>query len=215
MVALVASTLTGCGGGEGSAVPTPPASPSPTSIAPPTGSAYAVVPEPGRTLGATPVPTAIDLQGYRLAVVTPDDSAASRRLLGAARAFATESGAALRVFAAQPGGDPVGAALAEAVASEPDLVVGLGEGVADVFSFETAQLLDQQFLVVGAQLAEPTENVTAVIWPGATGRGSAAGPDGVLDPATATEPRGRDALAVGVESVRRGETGIVLQLPSH
>jgi hypothetical protein len=207
---VAGAVLAGCGGDEATTSPTT----GDPSVAAPTGTAYAAVPEPGRTLAATPAGPA-EVRGFRLAVVVPDRSAVSRRLLAATQAFADDGGAVLQVFTARGGGDPVGTALAEAVASGADLVVGLGEGVVDVFTFETAQLLDQQFLVVGAQLAEPTENVTAVIWPGATGRGAAAAPDGELDPDAATEQRGSQALAVGVDAVRRGETGVVLRLPSQ
>jgi hypothetical protein len=51
-------------------------------------------------------------------------------------------------------------------------VAGAGIGVIDAFSLLTAQHLAQEFLVVGAQLPEPTENVTSVLWPGALLRGS-------------------------------------------
>ena len=131
----------------------------------------------------------------------------------AARAFAADSGAALSAFVAPtPDVDGVASALERAIADDPDLVVGLGAGVVDLFSFETAQRLDRQFLLVGAQLAEPTDNVTAVIWDGATSRGSAASPDGEIDDARVPESVGEAALAAGVASIRDGVTGVVLHL---
>lgn len=175
--------------------------------------AYEVVPEPGRTIAATPPENVEALVGYRIAVVTRDDSASSTALLDAARLFAQERRAELLEFPAEaPDIDGVDAALDRALAADPDLIVGLGAGIVDLFSFETAQLLDQEFLIIGAQLAEPTDNVTAVIWDGATSRGSAASADDVLDDGAVTEERGVDALAVGVASIDAGVTGVVLHL---
>jgi hypothetical protein len=107
--------------------------------------------------------------------------------------------------AAAAGDDPVGDAFDQATGAHADVVVGLGDGILDVFDFETGKLLDQQFLIVGGQLAEPTHNVTAVIWPGATSREPG-------DVGSVTESRGVDALGAGVESIRDGLSGIVLRL---
>lgn len=171
------------------------------------------MPAPGRTIAATPSEDVEALAGYRIAVVTRDGSASSTALLAAARRFAQERNAELLEFPADaPDIDEVDAALNRALAADPDLVVGIGAGVVDLFSFETAQLLERQFLVVGAQLAEPTDNVTAVIWDGATSRGSAAAADGTLDESAITQQRGVDALAVGVASITAGVTGVVLHL---
>ncbi len=165
-----------------------------------------VAPAPGRTIEATPG-AMTDLAGYRIAVVVPDDSAGSDTLLAAVRRFAESSGADLQEFIAPVSSDdPVGEALVEAIDSGADVVVGLGEGVVGVFDFETGKILDQQVLVIGGQLAEPTENVTAVIWPGATAREPS-------DDESVTIERGVDALAAGVTSIRAGETGVVLSLP--
>lgn len=179
----------------------------------PTDAAYETVPEPGRTIEATPSASVSGLDGYRIAVIVPDISAGSVALLSAARAVAGANGANLREFPVdEEGEDPVGAALERALSARPDLIVGLGDGVVDVFSFESAQRLDQQFLVIGAQLAEPTGNVTAVVWDGATSRGSAAGPDGELDAVSITEERGEDAFEAGLASIQDGTTGVVLHL---
>jgi hypothetical protein len=53
----------------------------------------------------------------------------------------------------------------------PDLVICAGNALVDALALVTASHLDQQFLVVGAQLPEPTVNVTAAIWRGASSRG--------------------------------------------
>lgn len=170
----------------------------------PTGGDAAVVPAPGRTIEVVP-PAIAELRGYRIAVVVPDDPEAET-LLTAARAFADVSGAELVEFpAAKDGDDPVGEALAAAIDADADVVVGLGEGVVGVFDFETGKVLHQEMLVIGGQLAEPTENVTAVIWPGATAREPS-------DPESVTVERGVDALTAGVMSIRDGVTGVVLSL---
>ncbi|MFD2795150.1 hypothetical protein ACFS27_16450 [Promicromonospora vindobonensis] len=178
----------------------------------PTGAAHEIVPEPGRTIEAPPASIS-GLDGYQIAAIIPDASAASAALLSASRAVVSENGANLHEFPVdEDGEDPVGAALDRALAMRPDLIVGLGDGVVDVFSFESAQRLDQQFLIVGAQLAEPTDNVAAVVWDGATSRGSAASSDGELDDASITEERGEDAFEAGLASIQDGITGAVLHL---
>jgi hypothetical protein len=200
---LVALTvlLSGCSVSEDDVVPEP------------TSAAYERVPESGRTIDATPPASVSDLDGYRIAAVVPDTSAGSVALLSAARAVASANGANLREFPVdEEGEDPVGAALDRALGTRPDLIVGLGDGVVDVFGFESAQRLGQQFLVVGAQLAEPTDNVTAVVWDGATSRGSAAGPDGDLVDASITEQRGEAAFRAGLASIQDETTGVVLYL---
>ena len=178
----------------------------PGATVPPTGTASAeVLPVPGRTIAAAPTDIG-DLNGYRIAVVIPDTSDASERLLAAAREVASSAGADLVELPADlTGADPVGAALEEALAADADLVVGLGDGVIGVFDIETGKALDQQVLVIGGQLAEPTENVTAVIWPGATAREAS-------DDAAVTVERGVDALAAGIASIREGVSGVVLSL---
>ncbi|MBY0690126.1 hypothetical protein [Microbacterium marinilacus] len=205
---LVGALLSGCAAG-GNAAPSP-AAPSPAA---PSGAAYDVVPEPGRTIDAAPSATLERLDGYRIAVIVPDDSTTSSVLLSAARTVAGERGADLVELPVDASAaDPIGQALERALEVQPDVIAGLGEGVVDVLGFESAQLLDQQFLVVGAQLAEPTENVTAVIWDGATSRGSSAGADGDLDASSVTPQRGEAAFETGLASVRDGQTGIVLHL---
>jgi hypothetical protein len=171
----------------------------------PSGDEAGAVPAPGRTIEAAPSPIS-DLRGYRIAVVIPDDSEASETLLTAVHTFADDSGAELVEFPAATGGDdPVGEALAAAVDADADVVVGLGEGVVGVFDFETGKVLHQEVLVIGGQLAEPTENVTSVIWPGATAREP-------TDDESVTVERGVDALTAGITSVRDGVTGVVLSL---
>jgi uncharacterized protein YcbX len=77
----------------------------------------------------------------------------------------------------------------------PDLVICAGNALVDALALVTASHLDQQFLVVGAQLPEPTVNVTAAVW----------------RDAFTTEDAGA-AIRAGVASVLNDLTGIVISL---
>lgn len=179
----------------------------------PTGPAYEVVPEPGRTVPATPPSTLSGFDGAHFAVVIPDDSAVSTSLLRATREVAQDAGAQLTEFRAEGGSDGAREkALRAAIDAEPDVIIGLGEGSVDTFDTESAQWLDRQFLIVGAQLAEPTANVTAVVWSGATSRGSAASADDDTDGSVVPDQRGRRAVAAGLDSIADDSMGIVLFL---
>ncbi|GGM37590.1 BMP family ABC transporter substrate-binding protein [Promicromonospora citrea] len=151
--------------------------------------------------------------GSTVVLVTRGDDAATATLTDAVRQHADAHGADLTVLRARDD-DEVERRIDEAVASSADLVVGAGDGVVDVFSLVTAQYLGTQFLVVGAQLPEPTHNVTAVVWPGAEFRGTGLGNE-AADPASVTPERARDAVGAGVASVRHGLTGIVVELPAR
>ena len=76
----------------------------------------------------------------------------------------------------------------------------------------TANHLEQQFLVVGAELAEPTQNVTAVDWRGASFRGEGLGMSSAYDPASFTAARCGAAVRAGVAAVLNDVTGIVVWL---
>src|SRR5258705_7120265 len=65
--------------------------------------------------------------------------------------------------------------ITKAVEMGPDLIISAGNGLIDPLALVTASHLPQQFLVVGAELAEPTHNVTAVDWSGASFRGEGLG----------------------------------------
>jgi hypothetical protein len=204
---VFALTLTACDATDTAAsVPEPSAS----SAAP--AASDSAVPEPGRTIEASDVAPAGDLQGIRIAVVVPDDGAASVALRDAVRAFAAAQGLVLDEFAATADAASLDSAFRQALATEPHVVVGLGAGIVDEFAYESSQWLDQEFLLLGAQVAEPTSNVTAVIWDGATSRGSGAPADGDLDDTTVTAARATQALTAGLASVLAGTSGVVLRL---
>jgi hypothetical protein len=145
--------------------------------------------------------------------VTVEGAVDGTDLLAGARDFAARSGAELTEFtAASAEIEDVASAVDQATATGPQVVVGLGDGAVDAFSVVTAERLEQQFLVIGGQLPEPTNNVTAVVWDGASSRGSIAGPDAGTTEESVTEERVATALGVGVDSILDGRTCVVLWL---
>ncbi|QEO14893.1 BMP family ABC transporter substrate-binding protein [Agromyces intestinalis] len=167
-----------------------------------------VEPEPGSWAGVVPP------SGYRVVLITAGDDPASTAVADGVRVWAARTGVALDERTAVDD-DGVEARIEEAVALAPDLVVGAGAGVVDVFALLTAQHLGQQFLVVGAQLAEPTENVTSVIWDGAAFRGTGLAAASEPTAEAITPARASDAIEAGVASVLHGHTGIVLHLSTR
>lgn len=148
--------------------------------------------------------------GYTMVLIARGDDATTATLTAAVEHYAAAHGADLTVLPARSD-DEVEQRIDEAVAAAPDLVVGVGDGVVDVFALITAQYLDTDFLLVGSQLPEPTHNVTAVTWPGAEFRGTGLGNDGA-DPGAVTPERAREALSAGTASVLHDLTGIVIEL---
>ena len=122
---------------------------------------------------------------------TPDQDAGERRD-GVGR------GGARRASRPSPPRSPTSSSRASAAAIDlaPDLIISAGNDLVDPLALVTANHLDQQFLVVGAELAEPTANVTAADWTGASFRGEGLGMSSTYDPATFT-PRARRARRPG------------------
>jgi hypothetical protein len=81
---------------------------------------------------------------------------------------------------------------------------------ADLGEVAVLNPLDQQFLIVGAELAEPTGNVTAADWTGASFRGEGLGVPSTYDPASFTPERAGRAIRAGVAAVLNHLTGIVV-----
>jgi hypothetical protein len=174
-------------------------------IATPTPEAT-ITPSPGSWAHAPGV------DDYRVIVISADDRPATTTVATAIRDWAAAENADL-TFLAAADDDQVESRITEAVAEAPDLVIGAGAGVVDVFSLLAPQHLAQQFLVIGAQLPEPTENSTAVVWKGATFRGTGISTEEDSDPSAVTPERAADAIAAGVASIQWGLTGIVVALP--
>ena len=145
--------------------------------------------------------------GYRVVLLTTGDDAPTTTIRTAVSEWAGEVGADLRTVRAN---SAIIDGAVEAMDMHPDLIVIAGHDLIDPMAIVTANHLDQQFLVVGAELAEPTGNVTAADWTGASFRGEGLGAASGYDPATFTPERAGAALRAGVASVLSGMTGIVL-----
>lgn len=209
----LALTLTACFASVPGRSPSTSTSSAAPVVSTPSTATAPSLPAPGRTVEATVPNGAVDLRGARIAVVFPDDSETSRVLGEALRGFVTANGLVLDEFVADGDATSIDAAFARALATAPDVVAGVGASAVDVFAYNSPQWLDQDFLLLGAQVAEPTANVTAVIWDGATSRGSGAPADGELDDTAVTVERATAAVAVGLSTVLSGESGVVLRLP--
>ncbi len=162
-----------------------------------------IAPEPGSWDAITP------RDGYRVALVTRGDDAPTRTLVAAVREWAEAEDVDLRTVEPATPADLV-PALAEAVGMGADLVISAGDDLVDPLALVSANHLDQQFLVVGAEIPEPTGNVTAVDWTGASYRGANAGAASAHDPSTFTAQRCAAAVRAGVGAVLGGVTGVVV-----
>lgn len=165
------------------------------------------LPAPGSTIAPVSgeevdLPPGLDL--VVVALVT-DDTGTDAAVV-AVHELGAELDATVTVLTEEPG-VPVSpdALLSDAVDEAADVVVVLGSELLGGVDRVSASTLDQQFVIVGAQLPEPTENVTAVIWPGAESR-----MDGV---SADIAPRTSEALRAGLAAVDAGTTGYVVALP--
>ena len=175
------------------------------AAAPPSPEAT-VRPEPGTWDGVHPP------AGYRVVLLTAAyDSTTAQLASGVTEWAGSERVGLKRVEVAAPD-DAVGG-ITEAMDLDPDLIIATGPALVDALALVTASHLDRQFLVVGAQVPEPTGNVTAAIWPGAASRGSeVADTTDTHDEAAYSSERADAAVRAGVASVLHDVTGIVLQL---
>jgi hypothetical protein len=151
-------------------------------------------------------------QGYRVVLLTAGDDPATSTLATAVTQWAAAEHVSLKtVTVTDP--DRAVEGIVEAMELGPDLIVSAGAELVDPLALVTANHLDHQFLVVGAQLPEPTVNVTAAIWQGASSRGSeVADSSASIDPDAFTPERADAAVRAGVASVLSGLTGIVIRL---
>lgn len=145
--------------------------------------------------------------GYRVVLLTAGKEREARTVAAAVRRWAAGEQVALREVAAD---DDLIGGIERAMRMRPDLIVSAGNRLVDPLATVTASHLDQEFLVVGAEVAEPTENVTAVDWTGASFRGEGLGTPSRYDPATFTPARCDAAVRAGVAAVLHDLTGIVL-----
>jgi hypothetical protein len=150
-------------------------------------------------------------KGYRVVLLTAGKEAPTRAVAGAVTAWAEREHASLKTVTATDPGQFV-SSISTAIRLVPDLVICAGNDLVDPLALVTPNHLDQQFLVIGAEVAEPTQNVTAADWTGASFRGEGLGMPSAYDPATFTAERAERAVRAGVAAVLNGITGIVLRL---
>lgn len=170
----------------------PSASPSPEAT---------VTPASGSWEGVSPSP------GYRVVLLTRGADETTATLAAAVTAWAAAESVDLRGVDAD--GDAI-RGIVQAMELNPELIVTVGEDLIDPLATVTPNHLEVPFLVLGAELAEPTANVTAVEWTGAGFRGSGLGSATQFDPESFTPERGADAIRAGVAAVLTGMTGVVL-----
>lgn len=166
----------------------PQASPSPQAT---------ISPTPGSWSDVTPS------AGYRVVLLSAGQDAPTLTLVSAVREWAETSGVDLRTVAADENHID---GIVEAMDMNPDLIISAGDELLEALALVTASHLEQNFLVMGAAIAEPTYNVTAANWTGAGGGASA------FDPASFTPERSASAVRAGVASILHDQTGVVLWL---
>ena len=208
---LTAAILAGCGAdddwSEPHAKPTAVGTLGPGFVDPkaPPAPEAAITPRPGSWDGVHPS------KGYRVVLLTTGEDAPTRTLAAAVTKWADQEDASLKTVTATDPGAFV-ASIRRAMDLKPDLIISAGNGLVDPLALVTANHLAQQFLVIGAELAEPTENVTAADWTGASFRGEGLGMPSGYDPATFTSERAARAVRAGVAAVLNDLTGIVIRL---
>ncbi|MEU6012186.1 hypothetical protein [Streptomyces sp. NPDC047453] len=201
--------LGGCSSGDDWSQPHP--KPSAIGTLGPGFADPAAPPAPEATI--TPRPGSWDAlrpsEDYRVVLLTAGKDPQTRTLVSAVKKWAEEVHADLRtVTATKP--DEFVPHISEAIGMRPDLIISAGNDLVDPLAVVTANHLDQQFLVVGAELAEPTSNVTAADWTGASFRGEGLGMSSSYDPASFTSERADRAVRAGVAAVLSDLTGIVV-----
>ncbi len=211
-VVVAALLLTGCGGGADVGTPAAPSTPPSPAAGP--GTLPGTAPVPGATLAPDPAATdAAVPEGLTLAVALPaDPDPADVALVDAVDRWAGGRGVA--VTRHPVGADAHLADVADAVAPLGDrgVVVVAGPALVDLLDSVSSQRLGTPFLVLGAQLPEPTANVTATVWAGATSRGSRAPADNAPTDAGVAATPADAAVAAGMAQVLSGVTGVVVHL---
>jgi hypothetical protein len=206
---VTAGLLAGCGSGDDwsrpHAEPTAIGTPGPgfSDPAAPPAPESTITPRPGSWDGVRPS------KGYRVVLLTAGTDRPTRALVSAVKAWADTEHVDLRTVVA---GHDLVPSITTAVGMHPDLIVSAGNDLIDPLAVVTASHLDQQFLSVGAEVAEPTHNVTAVDWSGASFRGEGLGASSTYDAGSFTAARCAAAVRAGVAAVLTELTGIVVWL---
>ncbi|MFF2846808.1 hypothetical protein ACFVT5_10800 [Streptomyces sp. NPDC058001] len=210
-IALAAALVTGCGSGDDWSGPHPepsalgtlgPGFVDPSS--PPTPEAT-LTPRPGSWNGIRPS------KDYRVVLLTEGDDRTTKALVKAVRDWAGDEHVDLRTVVPDGPSDLI-PGITRAMDMKPDLIVSAGDALIDPLAMVTPNHLSQQFLVVGAELAEPTHNVTSVNWPGASFRGEGLDTSSPYDENSFTPERCTAAIRAGVAAVLNDLTGLVISL---
>ncbi|WP_410810776.1 hypothetical protein [Micromonospora sp. 067-2] len=162
-----------------------------------------IKPRPGSWAGVHPS------KDYRVVLLTVGDDRPTKALVTAIEGWADDEHVDVRKVVVGDSHDAL-ASITRALEMNPDLIVTAGNDLVDPLALVTPNHLDQRFLVVGAELAEPTHNVTAVDWSGASFRGEGLGMSSTYDPDSFTAERCAAAVRAGVAAVLTDLTGIVI-----
>lgn len=98
-----------------------------------------------------------------------------------------------------------------------DLIVTAGNALVEPVAAVSANYAGedpQQFLVLGAEVAEPTANIAATDWTGSAYLGEGLDEALYYDPAAVTAPRAYAALRAGVAAVLSGYTSVIVRIPA-
>jgi basic membrane lipoprotein Med (substrate-binding protein (PBP1-ABC) superfamily) len=98
-----------------------------------------------------------------------------------------------------------------------DLIITAGNSLVEpvaVISANYAGYDPQQFLVLGAEVAEPTTNIAATDWDGSAYLGEGLDQAQFYDPDEVTAPRAYAALRAGVAAVLSGYTSVIVRIPA-
>jgi hypothetical protein len=210
-LAAIAVLVSGCDSADDWSRPHP--EPAPIGAL---GPGFVPTPTPSPEATISPSPGSWDSvhppKGYRVVLLTTGDDAQTKTLVTAVQDWAKDEEVSLKTVTATAPAQYIDR-ITEAMGLAPDLIISAGNHLIDPLAMVTPNHLDQQFLVVGAELAEPTGNVTAADWTGAAFRGEGLGMSSDFDAASFTPARATAAVRAGVASVLTGHTGIVLWLP--
>ncbi|RNL75371.1 hypothetical protein EFL95_18305 [Nocardioides marmorisolisilvae] len=98
-----------------------------------------------------------------------------------------------------------------------DLIITAGNSLVDPVAAVSANYAGekpQQFLVVGAEVAEPTANIAATDWIGSAYLGEGLEESHFYHPSAVTAPRAYAALRAGVAAVLTGYKSVIVRIPA-
>jgi len=98
-----------------------------------------------------------------------------------------------------------------------DLIIVAGNSLVEPVAVVSANYAGddpQQFLVLGAEVAEPTANIAATDWKGSAYLGEGLKESQFYEPAAVTAPRAYAALRAGAAAVLSGYTSVIIRIPT-